>query len=499
MDNLRRKIIKTLSVFTVINTLGIPVVAEARYRKKNRKVIKFWENESEKEQAQSKLISVFQRPYNELLLVEYINYITLNEKNLYKDKRNVSYMLFFNIHIFSVETRKMIKNLLRLFYFENQKDIRKKEIEQKILEKNKKENINNKAEANNEANKTIQFNQSKKTTETNENNESNKTDNSSIEQINFEKIKQENISAKKQKKILEEIEKIDIVSAIIFYGGYSYLTLNNLYLYKELESLEKVLEKIKKTQHHWSYQEIYLKNIWGLFVYVSLKKKKNKNINTNLINTSIKFIEKFIFKKPFFQQKKKFKDKKFNKIWKRLFKKKTYRQYSANHYEFAYLLSLLSFYYSLLGYENYSVLFLNKIKEKFLINKDIKTIMFYFYINFLGYFLLNQYMQAIKYFKFILEFDNSPSLKELGFLVYSRAAIDAYDKKNYKIAWEYSNKAVKYGVNLDPVKYLDDVTLMKKVLKTTSEKYIDFLTKGNNYDIINYIKSETLKTLSLTF
>jgi len=510
MNVFRREILKKLSIFTILSI--VPVNLEARIRRK-RKEIKFWDNNKEKKDAQLKLLSLFQRPYNDLLLMNYINYITTNEKNFYKDKKNISYMLFFNIHVFSVETREIISKLIKLFYFENEKNTRKKEIEEKILNKKnsiddkfvKKKEHNNKNNSEHKDNKKSINNNSKKTEtikkiqeekdEKHNNNSDKKT------QIVKKAKKDNNNNNDKVQELLNTIKKINLTSAIIFYSGDSYLSLNNLFLYRQMNKIPEILKKIKQRNHHWNYQEVYLKNIWNLFVYNSLNFEKNNNgvIDLKFIKKHIKFIESFLFRVPFLEQKEKFRDRKFYRIWRSLFRKKTYKQYTAHHYQFAYLLALLSFYYSLLGYQNYSVLFLNKIKEKFLIKKDVKTIMFYFYIIFLGYFLLKQYTQAIKYFEFISNFDNYPSIKELGFLVYSRASIDAYKKKEYQIAWEYADKAVKYGVNLDPVKYLNDVILMKKVLKDASVKYINFLTKGNNYDLINYVKSETLKTLSLTF
>jgi len=463
----RRKFLRTTGA-GICSSLLFPCFLEARTKKQR---INFWKDPRDGIKAQEKLKTLYQRPYNALLYIDYIKYLSDFDEHFPIDKKSVNSVLFFNIHIFSLQTREITKDVLRILFWEK----RHKEnvhLEKKVLTQN------------NQKEKTKNKNELKENKETNETNIAKNT------LLTEENLKKAKITAEEQFK--QKIQEINLSDAILYYAGYSYLSIDNLFLYKEMEIIPKILKHINNRNS--SFKEVYLKSIWTL-----LQNNSQKENDFALIEKEITFIESKIFKTPFQKQQTKFKDKKFRRLWKHFFRKRTYENFTEEHYNFAYLLSLLSFYYSLLGYKNYSLLFLNKIKEKFLINSDLKTIMFYFYINLLGFFLTHNYGKAVSYFETILSFDKFLYYQELGFLIYSNAAISEYNNKNYRSAWQYANQAVKYGITLDPVKYLDQVILMKKVLKNASNKYISLLREGNNLDLINYVKKETLYTLGLTF
>ena len=447
---------KSLGIFT-----GLLISSDFAMARRRKQSLVFFKDKGSKNNLKEKLIKLYQRPYNGMLYIDFLKFLAKNDVNLAKDKMNVRNIMFFNIHIFSLDMRNLTQEIIKILYTE------------KNLSK-----TNNVSKVNKILNNGKYGIQGQK-------------------KIKKKKLTQEKTN-KNNKNELEEIKKksstIDLSKAILYYGGNSYLSIDNLFLYRKFNVINKILKNIHNQRI--SFKELYLKSLWSFFEEDSIEKY---TINVDFVKTQIGFIEKRIFRVPFEKQKRKFRDKKFRTIWKHLFYKKKYEQFNSVHYEFVYLLSLLSFYYSLIGYKNYSLLFLNKIKEKFLINFDLKTIMFYFYINLMGNILVHNYNEAISYFETILNFDKFLYYEELGFLIYSKAALFEFNNQNYRLAWQYANQAVKYGINLNPTKYVDQIIYMKKILKQAADKYIYFLKEGNNFDLINYVQTETLKTLSLTF
>ena len=442
MDNIDKNKRKSLHLIKnlFISSLFVGDFLFARNRHKKTQIE--WKSELAKNKTKKELNSLYQRPYNAFLYFNYLKDLKTNIINLNKDKKDINNLLFFNIHIWTIQTKELTKKSLKNIYFN--------------YLKNKKSHLRKKKHGNKNNNKTDMSNNK-------ENNNLN-------------------------------IKDIDIEDVVLHYSGNSYLTVLNLIAFKKYD-LAKTISIHLKHKKNLSLKEFYLKNIWDLYNFNTMKEP----IKIDVIDLKIKDIEKRIFSRSFAKQSKKFRDKKFLKKWKSIKKNKRNYLLKEEDFYFAYLLSLLSFYYSLKGYSNYSLLFLNKIKEVFLDKTDPKSIMFYYYINFIGFFLTKKYIQAISYYNTILNLDAFPYYEESAFVLFFKAALKEFKNKNYRLSWEYSDYALKYGVKLDPNKFIDQLILIKKTLKESSDKYIEELKAGNNYDIINYVKSETAKSMGLIF
>lgn len=433
MDGIDRNKRKTLylikNLFISSFFLSDSLFAWNRHKKNKIK----WKSELGKNKTKKELNNLYQRPYNAFLYFNYLKDLKTNIIDLDKDNKDIDNLLFFNIHIWTIQTKELTKISLKNIYFDY---LRGKNSYLKKEKHNDKTNTNNNKKNNN----------------------------------------------------------VNIEDAVLYYSGNSYLTVLNLIAFKKYNLAKTILIHLKHKKK-LSLKEFYLKNIWDLYNFNIMK----KSIKNDVIDLKIKDIEKKIFNRSFLKQSKKFKDEKFLKKWENIKKNKKNNSLKEEDFYFVYLLSLLNFYYSLKGYNNYSLLFLNKIKEVFLDKKDIKSIMFYYYINFIGFFLTKNYIQAISYFNTIINSEPFPYYEETAFVLFFKAALKEFQNKNYRLAWEYSDSALKYGVQLNPDKFINQVILIKKILKKSSDKYIEELKEGNNYDIIDYVESETIKTMGLTF
>ncbi len=124
-----------------------------------------------------------------------------------------------------------------------------------------------------------------------------------------------------------------------------------------------------------------------------------------------------------------------------------------------------------------------------------KNYMFYSFYKFED--VNENYSEASDYLDYVSKNDNFNGINELIFDIENKAAQKEFKSNRWAFAWLHAKKGIESGYNLDYNTYYSSVVYLKKILKASSEKYIEELNQKNRRDMIIKVYNETNITLNL--